>query len=144
MYSDSLSWWTTPSNVIQTINNNINHAVNVIENEFEGNNNDDEDEDDNDDENNENEINIYKKLLDDAQMQHVELSKQFRIEISEKNSEIEILKEKLKHLDNCDKYQSDHNDNEINQISIIKLRNENNALKDTLNDMENKMKNILI
>lgn len=125
------------SNVIQTIGENINHGINnavtVLENfddEFNNHNQEEEEEQE------QREIEIYKKLLEDAQMQHVELSKQFRVALSEKDAELMIWKKRC----NVD----DPNSNEFKEtISNAILSAELEALKSTLQDVEERMRTLL-
>lgn len=91
------SWLS--SNVIQTIGDNINHGINnavtALENFDEEFNNEnaqngvDEEEEERED------IEIYKKLLEESQMQIVELSKQYRVTLFEKDAELLFWKNKM-------------------------------------------------
>jgi hypothetical protein len=83
MFSDVTSLWSSANSAIQNIGENISSALENLEEDLE------------DQENAQlSESEIYKKLLDDAQMQHFQLSKQFRVLVSEKESEALIWKQK--------------------------------------------------
>lgn len=83
MLSDVRSLWGSLANAASTINENITAAIEKYEVE------------NNQDENNPvEELEIYKKLLDEAQMHHVELSQTTRLLIAEKDSELKFWKSK--------------------------------------------------
>ena len=83
MFSDVSSLWTSANSAIQNIGENISNALENLEENLE------------DEENSHlSESEIYKKLLDDAQMQHFQLSTQFRVLVSEKETETKMWKKK--------------------------------------------------
>ena len=84
MLSDARSLWSSLSNAASTINDNINTAIEKFEH-------------DNIEvviDHSQEELEIYKKLLDDAQMHHVELSQASRVLIAEKDAEVKYWKKK--------------------------------------------------
>lgn len=81
MLSDARSIWSSLTNAASTINDNIHAAIE----KYEDDNNQNED-------NPVEELEIYKKLLDEAQMHHVELSQATRLLIAEKDSELKFWK----------------------------------------------------
>ena len=77
------------------------------------------------------ELEIYKKMLDDAQMQHFELSKQSRSMIAEKEAEILIWKRKYAELS------GESVDAEIREvIDSIRITGRQKALEDNLEQAE--------
>jgi chromosome segregation ATPase len=124
MFADATSLWFTASNVIQSLNNNITSALESLDEEL-GEHEEKSDED------------IYKKLLEDAQMQHFELSKQFRVIVSEKDAELEIWKKKCGELGTIDP------DEVQAEIDTAKLQSELNVLRETVQNMEGEIKVLL-
>jgi DNA repair exonuclease SbcCD ATPase subunit len=143
------SWLS--SNVIQTIGDNINHGINnavtALENfddEYNNQNTAEEEEDRLE------EAELYKKLLEEAQMQHVELSKQFQIALYEKDAELLIWKKKFGDEDQKEgggrgavtSSSSPDREMEENKTNIL-LTAEINALKSILSELEDKTRLLL-
>lgn len=124
MFGDATSLWFSASNVIQSLNNNITSALESLDQEL-GENDEKSDED------------IYKKLLEDAQMHHFELSKQFRAIVSEKDAELSIWKKKCGEL--CD---TDSEELKA-EIDSAKLQSELTVLRETVKNMEGEIKVLL-
>ena len=83
MFSDVSSLWSSANNAFQNIGENLSNALEHLEDDLE------------DMENSQlSESEIYKKLLDDAQMDHYKLSKQVQIMMAEKQSEVTMWKNK--------------------------------------------------
>ena len=124
MFTDATSLWYTASNVIQSLNNNITSALESLDQEL-GDNDERSDED------------LYKKLLEDAQMQHFELSKQFRVIVSEKDAELAVWKRKCGDLggEALEELQA--------EIDTAKMNSEINVLRETVKNMENEIKTLL-
>mmetsp|Transcript_5197 Transcript_5197/g.7991 ORF Transcript_5197/g.7991 Transcript_5197/m.7991 type:complete len:924 (+) Transcript_5197:113-2884(+) len=127
MLTDARSLWYSASNVLQSLNDNITNALETF------------DQIDEDDEEAKSESEIYKKLLDDAQMQHFELSKQFRVLVAEKDSEIEVWKSKCSELSGGDVSESDVKAS----IDSAKLEAELSVLKSAISEMEDVLKSSL-
>ncbi len=93
MFSDARSFWTSASSAIATINENISTALDKI----------DQDVDNEYGEPSVKEVvdqlkadlETYKSMLEDAQMQHFELSKQSRILVAEKEAELQHYKQSV-------------------------------------------------
>jgi hypothetical protein len=142
------SWLS--SNVIQSIGDNINHGINnavtALES-FDGEfNQNTEDEDQLE------EVEIYKKLLEEAQMQQVEISKQFRLALYEKDAELQLWKKKHEGLTSSSSSSllSTEKEEEVDESEKMKKHTdslliiaENEALKSILNDLEEKTRQLL-
>lgn len=81
------------------------------------------------------ELELYKKMLDDAQMQHFELSKQSRLLIAEKDAEVRLWKGKLAEstgetLDGVS----------ITELDSLRLLTEKQALEENLAQTEEQLK----
>ncbi|KAJ1430654.1 hypothetical protein B484DRAFT_395830 [Ochromonadaceae sp. CCMP2298] len=89
MLRDARSFWTSATTAIANINENINTVLENFEAENQAGDSDAEDTV------GElmTELESYKSLLNDAQMQHFELSKQSRILVAEKEAELQHLRE---------------------------------------------------
>lgn len=121
------------SNAIATLNDNITTALenfeleaaqrekNVLET---GNDNID---------NLQRDLDMYKKLLDDAQMQHFELSKQSRMLVAEKEAELIYWKSRC---ENTSQSSGDEDVNSSSNIQIHRLVHEKVALEKTLEEVE--------
>jgi IgA-specific serine endopeptidase len=92
MFGDARSLWSTATNAFATINENISTALEKIDAEIDAQ---DRPQPVNDVDYMKTDLDAYKELLDDAQMQHFELSKQSRILLAEKEAEIQMLKSQL-------------------------------------------------
>jgi hypothetical protein len=132
------SWLS--SNVIQTIGDNINHGINnavtALENfddEFNQSERNSEYEDE------QNDIEVYKKLLEESQMQIVELSKQFRVALYEKDAELMIWKKKCETETTLDSLGDEMKESITQAVTSAEFE----ALKSTLQDMEEKMRILL-
>jgi len=84
----------------------------------------------------------YKRMLIEAQMQHVELSKQSRILLAEKDAELIIYRQKLKETlgegaDECILRNSN------DKLEHLKLQSEKNMIDQSMKDLEIKLKNSL-
>lgn len=84
MLSDARSLWSSLSNAASNINDNITTAIEKFDHDNAEVVTDHSLE----------ELEIYKKLLDDAQMHHVELSQTSRVLIAEKDAEVKYWKKK--------------------------------------------------
>lgn len=84
MLSDARSIWSSISNAASSINDNINTALETPDNSSDAARQDNSSE----------ELEIYKKLLDDAQMHHVELSQASRVLVAEKDAELKYWRKK--------------------------------------------------
>lgn len=84
MLSDARSIWSSISNAASSINDNINTALETPDNSSDAARQDNSSE----------ELQIYKKLLDDAQMHHVELSQASRVLVAEKDAELKYWRKK--------------------------------------------------
>ena len=115
MLNDARSLWSTLSNAASTINDNINTALEkfdhehntVVDHSVE-------------------ELEIYKKLLDDAQMHHVELSQASRVLIAEKDAELKYWKKKSGVEEEAVIADSDQD------VTLARLIEERDALQETL------------
>lgn len=85
MLSDARSIWSSISNAATTINDNISTALENKDHESNGGAERDHSTE---------ELQIYKKLLDEAQMHHVDLSQASRVLIAEKDAELKYWKKK--------------------------------------------------
>ena len=115
MLSDVRSLWSSLSNVASTLNDNINIVIEKFDHDGTGTRSDDTQE----------ELDIYKKLLDDAQMHHVELSQTSRALIAEKDAEVKYWKKKSG-LDEAVVFEDDLD------MNYSRLVEENVALQETL------------
>ena len=84
MLQDARSIWSSISNAASSINDNINTALETLDNDSDAVRQDNSSE----------ELQIYKKLLDDAQMHHVELSQASRVLVAEKDAELKYWRKK--------------------------------------------------
>jgi hypothetical protein len=115
MLTDVRSLWGSLTTAASTIQENITAAIEKY-----------------DDENNQNEDNpvdeleIYKKLLEEAQMHHVELSQTTHLLVAEKDSELKLLK--LKYGDEVD----ENAYLESKETNVEALVEERDALQETL------------
>jgi hypothetical protein len=136
MFSDARKIWFSASSVIAQALENLDEELNkppAAETTQE--------EDENSLQKALNDLNTYKKLLDDAQMQHFELSKQSRILLAEKDAEIQFLKTKL----NADGKESTSGGNMSteDELQYQKLLSEKFILESTLHDTEQKLKELI-
>ena len=115
MLSDVRSLWSSLSNVASTLNDNINIAIEKFDHDSTGTRSDDTQE----------ELDIYKKLLDDAQMHHVELSQTSRALIAEKDAEVKYWKKKSG-FEEAVVFEDDQD------MNYSRLAEENVALQETL------------
>mmetsp|Transcript_26618 Transcript_26618/g.39550 ORF Transcript_26618/g.39550 Transcript_26618/m.39550 type:complete len:379 (+) Transcript_26618:82-1218(+) len=80
-------------------------------------------------------INVYKTLLEDAQMQHFHLSKQFREIIAEKDTEIKEWKRRCAEISGEEVV-----DDSFIYHDMVKYEAENRSLKETVEELENELK----
>jgi hypothetical protein len=132
MWDDALSFVRSVSGKVQST---VNNALDVIEGSVEG-------VDAGTDDLNL-ELSAYKHLLEEAQMQHVELSKQMRLLVAERDAEIAALRGSMSHGtpsngdgnsththnngDNCEKPLASHERDELilnSRIEVEKSRAE--------------------
>jgi hypothetical protein len=113
MLSDARSLWSSFSDAASTLNENINIAFEKIDKERSGHENDHSAE----------ELCIYKKLLDDAQMYHVELSQASRLLVAERDAELKYWKKKS----GADDTSPEEKNDDVDKIVL-----ENKALQETL------------
>ena len=116
MLSDARSIWSSISNAATTINDNISTALENRDHESNGTERDHSTE----------ELQIYKKLLDDAQMHHVDLSQASRVLIAEKDAELKYWKKKSGADDVAVTTEGDPD------ITMDRLIEERDALQETL------------
>ena len=88
------------------------------------------------------ELNIYKDLLDDAQMQNVEMSKQTQLLIAEKEAEISLWIEKCNTNNNNNTNNINSSETKIDESSldVAKLKAEKKALEVMINRLEEKLR----
>jgi hypothetical protein len=115
MLSDARSIWSSLSTAASTINDNINTALVNLEQEKAGTEPADHTNE---------ELTIYKKLLDDAQMHHVELSQSSRVLVAEKDAEVKYWKKKSGVADTT--LAAD------GEVTMERLTEERDALQETL------------
>ena len=115
MLSDARSLWSSLSNAASTLNDNINIAIEKFDHDSTAARS----------ENTQEELDIYKKLLDDAQMHHVELSQTSRALIAEKDAEVKYWKKKSG-VDEAVVFEDDQD------MNYSRLAEENVALQETL------------
>lgn len=123
MFTDARSIWNTVGAGIHNLNQNISSALESLDQLEERDSEASTSED----------IELYKNLLEEAQLQHVELSKQFRLLIAEKDAEIKVLKQKA-----SPDYDKDPNFESM--LDMSKLCSENEALRATLQEVESTMR----
>jgi hypothetical protein len=116
MLSDARSIWSSISNAATTINDNISTALENKDHESNGAERDHSTE----------ELQIYKKLLDEAQMHHVDLSQASRVLIAEKDAELKYWKKKSGADDVAVTTEGDPD------ITMDRLIEERDALQETL------------
>ena len=114
MLSDARSIWSSLSTAASTINDNINTALENLDQEKAGTEPDHTNE----------ELIIYKKLLDDAQMHHVELSQSSRVLVAEKDAEVKYWKKKSGAEDTTSAADG--------EVTMERLTEERDALQETL------------
>lgn len=121
------------SNAIATLNDNISTALENFELEaVQREKNVLETDNDNFD-NLQRDLDMYKKLLDDAQMQHFELSKQSRMLVAEKEAELIYWKSRCENTTHSSVGDEDANSS---SIQIHRLAHEKVALEKTLEEVE--------
>ena len=119
MLSDARSIWSSLSTAASTINDNINTALENLDQEKAGVGAEVDQTNTNE------ELLIYKKLLDDAQMHHVELSKSSRVLIAEKDAEVKYWKKKSGAEDTTSAAAD-------GEVTMERLTEERDALQETL------------
>jgi hypothetical protein len=117
MLSDARSIWSSISNAASSINDNINTALETLDNDGDAARQDNSSE----------ELQIYKKLLDDAQMHHVELSQASRVLVAEKDAELKYWRKKS----GADEASSTSAESDPD-ITMDRLIEERDALQETL------------
>ena len=146
MFSEVSSLWSSAGSAIQNIGENISSALENFDEDFG--------------DSQLSEIDIYKKLLDDAQMQHVHLSQQFRLMITEKESEAimwkkkyaalsgeDILNKDIENKGSSDLKNQDHKLDEMSaddkEMLLVKTLAEVEALKTCMKEVEDQLKGSL-
>jgi hypothetical protein len=129
MLSDAKSFFWSATNVIATVNNTISNALEQLDSEMEQNENDSKVQQESD-------LEIYKRMLEDAQMQQFELSKQSRMLLSEKEAEVAFWKGKCSLSDNPSDEISD-------SLALMKIKSEKHELEKSLLEMEGKLRNVV-
>ena len=148
MLADAVSFWTSASSAIASINENISSALENFEVENTRNHNDDNIDEINTIDHLRYDLELYKGLLEDAQMQHFELSKQSRVLIAEKDVEILYYKKLTHHNDendyinkNTDKLGDDSSDGDGSvDLKVERLLSQNRILESSLHDLEERYK----
>lgn len=148
MLADAVSFWTSASSAIASINENISSALENFEVENTRNHNDDDIDEKNTIDHLRYDLELYKGLLEDAQMQHFELSKQSRVLIAEKDVEILYYKKLTHHNDendyinkNTDKLGDDSSDGDGSvDLKVERLLSQNRILESSLHDLEERYK----
>lgn len=133
MFADARSLWSSASSAIASLNENISTALEKIDADIDG------------PEGNSKEVvdqlkadlDTYKAMLEDAQMQHFELSKQSRILVAEKEAELMHLKQQFP---NQPQQLLDSSSTEGNTLKYQKLLAEKMILEASLAEAEEKLK----
>jgi hypothetical protein len=152
MLSDARSLWKSASNALVALNENISNALENLETDPNLNNDDEYQDTSFEVENDEvSEVEIYKNLLEEAQMNQVMLSNQSRLVLAEKEEKIirliELLKQnKIPIPENetiISNYKNENSSGDC-ELSYDDLKTEKKALEASLQYLQDQMKDLIV
>lgn len=130
MLSDARTLWQSASSAIASFNENISTALDNLDKDAS-------EEDKLAMEQIQKDLHEYKKLLDDAQMQHFELSKQSRMLLAEKDAELSYWKQLAQ------KEGHSVGDGEQTSLQVVKLQAEKAAIEESLKEVQEQLRSSL-